>query len=176
MSSLNENLEKGVKATKPAVFLDRDGTIIEDCHYTREPERVRLLPGAVDGLKRMRELGYHLVLISNQSGVGRGIITREQFEAVHDRFVSLLEAEGVRLDEVAYCLHAPEAGCACRKPETGLIPAGYREVASQSYVVGDKKSDIELAKNLGARGILISGVGVRDLREAAALIDAAHST
>ena len=102
------------------VILDRDGTIIEDTHYIKDPSDVRLLPEAVPGLRRLNELGCPLYVLSNQSGVGRGIITTAQFWAVHQRVCALLQAEKVEIVEFLYCFHKPEDACPCRKPAAGL--------------------------------------------------------
>src|SRR4051812_47256811 len=99
-----------------AIFLDRDGTLIEDPGYLREPELVRLLPGAASALQRLRGHGWKLVLISNQSGVGRGLIAPAELRAVHARLCALLAEADVQLDGSYYCEHAPEERCTCRKP------------------------------------------------------------
>src|SRR2546421_6766843 len=106
---------------RPAVFLDRDGTVIEDLDYPRDPAGVRLLPGAADALLAWRDAGYALVVVSNQSGLGRGIIAPEQARAVHDRFVEVLAAQGIELDGVRYCPHAPWENCTCRKPRPTML-------------------------------------------------------
>src|SRR4051794_3177637 len=106
---------------RPAVFLDRDGTLIEDTGYPRDPDRIRLLPGAAEALRRLEGLGLLLVLVSNQSGLGRGLITQAEAEAVHARLLECLRAEGARLHAAYYCPHAPQQGCPCRKPSPGLL-------------------------------------------------------
>jgi D-glycero-D-manno-heptose 1,7-bisphosphate phosphatase len=141
-----------------AVFLDRDGTIIEDTHYIRDPNDVVLLPNAVLGLKKLKSQGYSLFVVSNQSGVGRGIISDTQFEAVHKKTCELLKAEGVEIDEFAYCFHRPEDECGCRKPRPGLITKTYQNqtiALEDSFVVGDKDCDLELAENVGAKPVLV---------------------
>lgn len=148
---------------KAAIFLDRDGTIIEDQHYPKDPHKVVLLPNAVEGLKLMREKGYLLFVVSNQSGVGRGIIKDEEFRQVHEKFCELLKNSNVEIDEFNYCLHHPDDHCLCRKPKTGLIATSFKEQQidlSKSFAVGDKICDLELADNLGAKGCLVlSGKG-----------------
>jgi len=104
-----------------AVFLDRDGTVIVDKHYLHDPNDVELLPGAAKGMRRLADLGLRLVLISNQSGVGRGYFGRGDVERVHGRLLDLLEPHGVSLDALYVCPHAPDEGCRCRKPEPGLF-------------------------------------------------------
>jgi len=146
-----------------AVFLDRDGTIIEDTHYPNDPEKVVLVPNAVEGLKLMREKGYLLFVISNQSGVARGIIKDSDFKTVHERVCHLLAEANVQIEGFAYCFHHPDDHCFCRKPKTDLVPRsfkGYPLALKESFTVGDKLSDLELADNIGCRGCLVlSGKG-----------------
>jgi len=140
------------------VFLDRDGTLMEDTHYPRDPEKVVILPHVVEGLHEMRRKGYLLYVVSNQSGVGRGIIKESEFKAVHARFCELLQNENVEIAEFAYCFHKPEDECTCRKPGIGNIPrafAGNEIDFKQSFTVGDKECDLELGDNLGARAFLV---------------------
>ena len=106
---------------KRAVFLDRDGTLIHDVDYPRDPEGVRLLDGAAAALARLGELGFALVVVSNQSGVGRGRITADEARRVHERMTADLAAHGVALDAAYYCFHGPEDGCVCRKPAPGML-------------------------------------------------------
>jgi D-glycero-D-manno-heptose 1,7-bisphosphate phosphatase len=147
-----------------AVLLDRDGAVIHDRHYLSEPDQVALLPGAASGLRRLRDLGFALVLVTNQSGVGRGYFGLESVRAVHNRLAELLSREGVLLDGVYFCPHAPEAGCDCRKPAPGLALQAQRELGldlARSYVIGDKCCDVELGARAGAWSILVrTGHGV----------------
>lgn len=143
---------------QPVIFLDRDGTIIEDLHYPREAEKVALIPGAVEGLTRLQEKGYLLVVVSNQSGVGRGIIQDHEFKAVHDKCCELLRANGIQIAEFAYCFHKPEDNCKCRKPSAGLLSSKIGEVKvdfKQSFTIGDRDSDVRLADGVGATGCLV---------------------
>jgi D-glycero-D-manno-heptose 1,7-bisphosphate phosphatase len=173
-----------------AIFLDRDGTIIEDLDYPRDPDRVRLLPGAAEGMRLLAKKGYLLFLLSNQSGVARGIVPLASFEAVHQRVEALLEAEKVPLAGSFYCIHKPEDNCGCRKPATGLVPRDYAGITldwTHSFVAGDKGSDVQLAHAIGAGAFLVltgkgkhtleteeSSLGtvtvVADLREVAARV------
>jgi D-glycero-D-manno-heptose 1,7-bisphosphate phosphatase len=149
----------GTLETSPrraAVFLDRDGTLIEDVGYLSEPGSIAFLDGAVDALQALRELGFALVLVSNQSGIARGLISVQQAEAVHRRFAADLEAEGIDLDAVRYCPHGPDAGCPCRKPLPGLIVDAAKELGielDRSFVVGDKATDVEAGRRAGCRTI-----------------------
>ena len=141
-----------------AVFLDRDGTLIEDVGYPRDPDLVRLLPGVAEGLAALRKAGFLLVVVSNQSGIGRGLVTREEAAAVHDRVVQELRGRDVELDVVRYCPHAPDDSCACRKPAAGLLLAAGRELAldlAGSFMVGDSPADVEAGRTAGCRTILL---------------------
>jgi histidinol-phosphate phosphatase family protein len=169
------------------VILDRDGTIVVDAGYLDDPQQLRYLPGAVQGLRRLHRAGHPLVVISNQSGVGRGLFTLERLEAINQRFRAMLAEDGAPLAGLYFCPHSPEAGCDCRKPNTRLIRQAAEALGFElrdAIVIGDKSSDIELGKRVGATTILVaSGSGasdgkpahpdyvVRDLLEAAWVID-----
>lgn len=143
---------------KPCIFFDRDGTLIEERHYLSDPARVALLPGAAEAVRRTREAGFLAVVLTNQSGVGRGYFSLEDVESVHRRMCELLEAAGTRLDGIYVCPHAPEDGCACRKPRTGLVDVAARELGidlPRSWMIGDKPADVELARNAGIRSALV---------------------
>jgi histidinol-phosphate phosphatase family protein len=150
-------------ASRAAVFLDRDGTVIVEKHYLHDPEGVELLPGAGEGLRRMAALGLRLVLVSNQSGVGRGYFGRGDVERVHGRLAELLAAQGVRLDGFYICPHAPAKvsgeECGCRKPRPGLIERACAELgldAGASFVIGDKPCDVDLGLVVNATAILVT--------------------
>lgn len=176
----------------PIIFLDRDGTLIHDRHYLADPAGVELLPNAVEGLGRMQALGGRLVVVTNQSGIGRGYFTVAEMEAVHARIVADLARAGIALEGFYHCPHTPDAGCDCRKPRAGMIHQALAALdldaasaANPLYVIGDKPCDIELGHGVGARSILVrTGYGaaheaaedctpdviVDDLLEAAAWI------
>ena len=140
------------------LLLDRDGTVIVEKHYLSRPDQVELLPGVAEGLRQLRELGYALGIVTNQSGVGRGYYSERNVQAVHDRMCALLEAETVHIDGIWHCPHAPMEACACRKPATGMLDAAIAELgylSSECTVVGDKECDIELGRNAGARSVLV---------------------
>ncbi|MDH4132545.1 MAG: HAD-IIIA family hydrolase [Gemmatimonadota bacterium] len=146
------------QAASRVVLLDRDGTIIEDPGYLADPDGVRFLPGAVAGLRRLGAAGFRLVVVTNQSGVGRGLVTEEQVAAVHARLRAELEQSGVHLAGVYYCPHRPDEGCGCRKPATGLATRAAAELGfpiADAIVVGDKASDLQLARALGVPSILV---------------------
>jgi len=141
------------------ILLDRDGTLIEERHYLRDPDLVALMPGVAAPMRRLMELGCAFYLASNQSGIGRGFFRVEDYHQVHARLVELLLAEGVTLGGAAFCPHAPEDGCACRKPRTGL----WRELAQafglrpeKTVMIGDKMADIRFGKAIGcAKTVLV---------------------
>lgn len=147
----------------PIVILDRDGTLIEDTGYLRDPEPVKLLPHVVEGFRLIRRKGYFIYVVSNQSGVGRGLITMTEFEAVHEKVVKLLSDENLFADGYGYCFHKPEDLCKCRKPEIGLVPEellGKRLDHSKGYVVGDRLGDLQLGHKLGMSSwLILTGVG-----------------
>jgi D-glycero-D-manno-heptose 1,7-bisphosphate phosphatase len=150
-----------------AIFLDRDGTLIDDPGYLREPELVRLLPGAAAALHRLRGQGWKLVLVSNQSGVGRGLIAPSELRAVHARLCALLADTGVQLDGSYYCEHAPEAKCACRKPRPALLRRAANDLGldlARSFMIGDKLSDLQAGRAAGCASVLLAtGQPVPDL-------------
>ncbi len=154
----------------PAVFLDRDGTLIDDPGFLSDPEAVHLLPGVPAALRRLQQAGYRLVVVSNQSGIGRGLLTVAQVDAVHRELDRQLVAEGVTIDAMLYCPHRPDEGCDCRKPGTAL----HRRAAvsldldlARSWCIGDRPGDVDAAASLGAGAILVlTGEGAMH-REAA---------
>ena len=113
---------------RPAILLDRDGTIIVDRHYLSNPAEVELLPGAVAGLRRLADAGFALVVVSNQSGVARGLLTEADVAAVNARTAALLANEGIQIAGWYYCPHGPEAGCDCRKPAAGMAERAAAEL------------------------------------------------
>jgi D-glycero-D-manno-heptose 1,7-bisphosphate phosphatase len=148
-----------------AAFLDRDGTIIFDEGYLADASRVRLVPGAARSLRRLREKGALLIVVSNQSGVARGLIRRDQLEAVDAAMDRLLADEGVHLDATYYCEHGPDDGCACRKPRPGMLERAAAEhgiALGRSVMVGDKRSDVEAGRAAGcATALLLSPSAAR---------------
>lgn len=140
------------------VLLDRDGTVIVDKHYLSDPEQVEFLPGVVEGLRRMADLGWGLVLLTNQSGVGRGYFDVKSVDLVHERLSEMLRGAGLRFDGIYHCPHAPEEECACRKPASGMAEQAAADLGFElgdCVVVGDKEADVRLGKNIGAFSILV---------------------
>lgn len=145
--------------------LDRDGTIIAERHYLSDPAQVELLPGAAEGLRRLRAMGWGLVVVTNQSGVARGYFDLARVAEIHRRLEDLLAAEGVRLDGIYICPHLPDADCPCRKPRTGLIGQAAAELGfdpARAIVIGDKPCDIELGQAARVPTILVrTGYGAQ---------------
>ena len=144
--------------SRRAVLLDRDGTIIEDRHYLSDPKGVRLLPGVGQSLRRLADLGLILVVVTNQSGIGRGLFSDKQAQAVHAEMVRQLARERVRFEGVFVCPHAPEEGCCCRKPAPGLVERAAHELGfrpQESFVFGDRECDIALGQQVGATTFLV---------------------
>lgn len=147
--------------SSPAVFLDRDGTIIEDRGYVHEPGKVKLLPGAAQAVRRLNENGYVVVSVSNQSGIARGLYEDADYAAVQRRLVELLEAHGAHLDGAYYCPHHPRltGPCECRKPGVKLFRDAQAALdidLLRSWWVGDRMSDVQPARMLGGRAILVT--------------------
>ncbi len=171
------------------VVLDRDGTIVVDRDHLTDPAELELEAGAAEGLARLSALGLGLVVVTNQSAVGRGLLDLPRLDEIHRSLGDLLRARGVALDGIYACPHLPEDGCACRKPRTALLEHAAREHAfdpAESFVIGDKDCDVELGRRAGATTILVeTGYGratardpsvapdhvARDLAAAARLIE-----
>lgn len=156
---------------RPALFLDRDGTIIVDVGYPRDPARVELLPGAAAALAALAPHAA-LVIVSNQSGLARGRITPAEAAAVHARVVALLAAAGVTLAGAHYCPHGPDDGCRCRKPAPGLLVDAAAALGldlAASIVIGDKPSDVGAGHAAGCRaGLLFAAADAPAAARAAA--------
>ena len=145
---------------RSAIFLDRDGTIIEDEGYANDPARVRLIPGAAAAVARINAAGHLAIVATNQSGIARGIITAAQYEAVEARTDELLRQEGAHLDAHFFCPHHPDVSgpCDCRKPGVGLYrqaDARFGIDFAKSVWIGDRLRDVQPARTLGGRGILV---------------------
>jgi D-glycero-D-manno-heptose 1,7-bisphosphate phosphatase len=168
------------------VILDRDGTIVVDRHYLSDPDGLAFLPGAAEGLRAMYSQGCRLIVITNQSGVGRGMFSLEALVQMNVRLMEMVGQAGARLEKIYYCPHRPEDSCECRKPATQLMREAAAELRFEprdAVVIGDKASDVEFGHNCGATTMLItqdpaSGTAraahadyqVRDLREAAGVL------
>ena len=145
---------------RPALFLDRDGTINVDTVHVSRPDTVRLIPGAAAAIARVNAAGVPVIVVSNQSGIGRGLFTVEEYEQVRARIDELLAAEGARVLATYYCPHSPDdvPACECRKPGAALYTQAAAEHGidlARSWYVGDRLRDIQPAKTFGGRGILV---------------------
>ena len=141
------------------IFLDRDGTLNPDPGYIRFPEQFDLFPGVAEALARLKRAGARLILITNQSGIARGLLSVRELEAVHLKLQDLLGTVGASLDAIYFCPHHPDDQCSCRKPNPGMIDRASREQQvdlGRSYLIGDQTRDVELAKRVGVRSILVT--------------------
>jgi len=156
-------------AKRPAVFIDRDGTLIREKNYLSKIRDVRLIAGAVEALKLLRRAGYALIMVTNQSGIGRGYFTEEQLRKVHLHLSALLKKKGAALDAIYYCPHHPDEDCKCRKPGLGMVNAAKKEFnldLRRSYAVGDHTNDFLLGQNMGGKGIFVlTGHGRRERKK-----------
>lgn len=164
---MTDSLPPGLPdSPRAAVFLDRDGTVVDDPGFLRDPEAVRLLPGAAAAIARLNSAGIPAVIITNQSGIARGLITPAEYAAVERRIAEVLAAGGARIEATYHCPHHPEEDgpCDCRKPGTLL----YRRAAADlgldlgsSWGIGDRLSDLEPVRSLGGRAVLVrTGTGI----------------
>ncbi|HUG41529.1 MAG TPA: HAD family hydrolase [Longimicrobiales bacterium] len=159
-------------AGRPAAFLDRDGTIIHERAYLADPEGVELLPGAAEGLRMLRDEGYVLVTVSNQSGIARGLYDEAAYGEVQARFLALLAAEGVEVAASYHCPHHPDftGPCPCRKPATALFRDAIRDHGLdpvRSVFIGDRPGDVAPARELGGRAFMVrTGYGAMEARKA----------
>jgi D-glycero-D-manno-heptose 1,7-bisphosphate phosphatase len=143
---------------KRFVFLDRDGTLVRDVGYPHRLEDCVLLPGVVPGLQRLSSAGFHLAIVTNQSGIGRGLFTKRDFDAFQARLLEVLERGGIQIERTYVCPHAPEAGCRCRKPEPELLWRAREELHAEleaSWVIGDSDGDVELARRAHCLGAVL---------------------
>lgn len=151
---------------RPAVFLDRDGTLIEHVEYLHDPEKVKLIPGAIEGLKRLQEAGFRLIIVTNQPGIGMGYFAKEDLFRVNRAMLKQFFAGGVTFDRIYYSPHTAVEESLTRKPATGLVDRAVSElgvVIQQSYVVGDTTIDLQLARNAGCKAVLVkTGQGGSD--------------
>ncbi len=150
---------------RPAVFLDRDGTLIREADYLRSPEQVRLLPRAAEAVRRLNYAGFAVVLATNQSGIARGLLTEHDLDSIHTLLRSRLAKRAARLDAVYFCPHHPTKGlpsyrrkCNCRKPAPGMILQAGRELdldLTRCFAVGDSQRDLAAGRKAGCRTVLV---------------------
>lgn len=165
-----------IRNPKSAIFIDRDGTINEDIGYVSRPDDLIVYPWAAEAIRLINEAGLKVIVITNQSGVARGMYTEETLGLIHDRLRLELARQGARIDAVYYCPHHPRIGdkryrseCECRKPQPGMLRRAAREHdidLAESFMIGDKASDINLATAAGVRGVLVmTGYGHATLED-----------
>lgn len=152
---------------RPAVFLDRDGTLCEEVGYLNHISRFRMFPFAAAALRRLNEAGYPVIVVSNQSGVARGYFPESLVQQVNDTMIQQLSEMGAKVDGIYYCPHTSSDNCSCRKPKIGMLERAVREHCidlQRSFVVGDRHGDVQLAHNAKALGILVrTGYGEGEL-------------
>lgn len=149
----------------PAVFIDRDGTLIVDEHYLADPDKIKFLEGSIDGLRKLKKAGFRIVIVSNQSGVARGFFPEETVEKVNDRLIELLKENGIEIDDMRFCPYHTDGDVPeytrddeCRKPRPGMIEKSAAKLGidlKRSYMIGDKLSDIQCGQAAGAIPILV---------------------
>lgn len=160
-------------AQRKAAFLDRDGTIIVDKEYMHKPEQLEFIPGAIDAIKQLNKKNYLVIIVTSQSGIGRGYYTEEDYHKFNQHFLQNLEKEGAKIDGVFFCPHHPTKAtgkylldCECRKPKIGMIKQAQQEhkiELKHSWVIGDKTSDAKMGENAGCKSILVeTGKAGRD--------------
>lgn len=155
---MNRNIDRSATDLRPAVFLDRDGTLIDDIGYLGDPAGLSFYPGIPEALRRLQDKGYLIVVVTNQSGIGRGYFNEETALAVNYAMLQMLRAEGVAVAAIYYCPHHPDDGCTCRKPGLLMIQRAARDLdidGNLSWVVGDIDKDIWTGLNYGLRPVLV---------------------
>lgn len=146
---------------RKTVFIDRDGVIVEDIGYHHKLEDLKIVPNAIEGLKLLKN--YKLIIVTNQSGIGRGHYTIKDFESFNNHLIETLKKHKIKIEKTYYCPHKPEDNCECRKPKTKFLDDAKKEFKidlKESFVIGDRKSDFEMGKNAGCRIIhVLTGNG-----------------
>ena len=147
-----------------AVFLDRDGTINRDMHYSADVSRLRVFKNAATAIKKLNDAGYKVIVISNQSGIARRYFKKKDVEKLNKIIIDRLGKRKAKIDAVYFCPHHPDENCSCRKPKSGMILKAKKDFnldIKNSYMVGDMQSDIDLAKNVGAKSVFVlTGAGI----------------
>lgn len=158
-----------------AIFLDRDGTINVDPGYLDHPSKLALLPEVPEALAELKRAGFRLVVVSNQSGVGRGLIRPEMLSEIHVRLDEMISSSGARIDHYELCIHHPDDHCECRKPKTKLFEDAAKKLGidlSASYMIGDKLSDLKAGRNAGCKGTALVRTGSG--RETEGMLNSEH--
>jgi D-glycero-D-manno-heptose 1,7-bisphosphate phosphatase len=140
------------------VFIDRDGTIARDVNYCSRPEDFEIFNGVPEAIKKLNAAGFKVIVITNQSGIARGIFTEEMLGKIHKKMCTEMEKHGARIDDIEYCPHHPDDNCDCRKPKTGLFRRAAQKLDidfPHSFMIGDMSLDIEAGKAVGCRTVLV---------------------
>lgn len=166
---------------RKAILIDRDGVLVEDIGYHHKLKDFKLVPNAVEGLRILKN--YKLIIVTNQSGIGRGYFTIKDFKNFNDHLIQELKKHGIKIEKTYVCPHKPEDNCGCRKPKIKFLKDAEKESGinlSKSFMIGDKKIDIEMGQNAGCKSILVlTGRGIKEKENAEAdyiakdLLDAA---
>ena len=147
-----------MSAKNRAVFFDRDGTINEDIGYVSKPENFKMMAHVRPAIMLLQDMGFKIFVVSNQSGVGRGIFKEADLKKVDEKMIQLFKEDGIELDGISYCLHRPDEGCGCRKPSPKMVKDMAKKAhvdLSKSYIIGDKISDVLTGKNAECRTVLL---------------------
>lgn len=165
-----------MKLNEIGLILDRDGTINVEVDFLKDPDEIQLIPGAARAIREANEVGIKTCVVSNQSGIARGILSESQLDVVHQRLLEVLSQEGAHIDRIYYCPHHPDFGappyrkvCTCRKPNTGMLLMASQElgiILEKSFVVGDRCCDIQSGKQVGCGTVLVlTGYGEKELKQ-----------
>lgn len=148
-----------------AILFDRDETLNFDPGYISDPDLIRIKPGVIEGLQMLRDAGYVFFILTNQSGVGRGLISEEQLESVHKRLLDILSKSQIEIKKIYYCPHTDDDNCSCRKPQAGMILSAIQEFSlnpEECFLIGDRLRDIIPGEGLGIPGVLVYGSPGKD--------------
>lgn len=152
---------------KKAVFIDRDGTINKHIPYLDNIDNLILIDGVAEAIKLLNKNNFFVIVITNQSGLGRGFFSLEKLGKLHEKLITLLSEKEAEIDNLYFCPHMPEDGCSCRKPETGLLDKAREEFSidpKKSFMIGDRLSDVEAGQKFGCQSILVlTGYGKSEL-------------
>jgi len=141
-----------------AVFMDRDGTLTGHAHYLSDPNELRIPKSSINALRLLKDSEFKVIVVTNQSGIGRGYFTKDILDEIHGRMFDIIEGEGLRVDALYYCPHIPDENCSCRKPKPGLIEQAMKEHDIDphgSFMVGDQSTDILAGQRAGLSTILV---------------------
>jgi D-glycero-D-manno-heptose 1,7-bisphosphate phosphatase len=163
-----DNPKSKIQNPKPkAFFLDRDGTICEDVNYLWRPDELRLFPFAAEAVRLLKENGFLVILITNQSGIARGFFDENALSKIHEKLVSELAEQNAKFDAIYFCPHNTDDNCACRKPKTGMIEQAAKDFSidlENSWMIGDKAIDVETGFNAGTKtALVLTGYGQEEI-------------